>query len=710
MSSAHSVSALTQSGRRLYARRRMEGLVYMDLGPNNGALLIDLGEGGLSFQSVAPVSMDQAVPLKFKLSGDAKPIEGYAEVAWLNESQKGGGLRFVELSANALDQIRGWAGVLALSETVAAVPAHENGSKSTQPSAKERASAHAAEESIAPQATEAAVVEATVVPPEVSDAFAIEEKAQPPSPETPEALHAAEAAEQEISAAVVPLAEAPPVLEFLAELEGGAASPDPADSQLDAPPNEAPSVSVASVAENAAAESSLPDGHSSDSTDGSIDDPVEIAAVADAISPSSLIPPMAAGREASPLLNRESQTKTATPGAPASDVPARPAGVVRAPEPTPKSLNPVPVAPPKPARSPASHSKTVAPAQKRPRTPTPPKTESPAPPAYRQDSPVRGSFLHQPPRPAAATAEWERLPESEPESKHESSEAQATLREALRFQSLKIGIGVVAGACLVLALVAAVPSLRTRVQATANSRPGGLNLPNTPAFEVEVADLNNRRWILRSGGEAASLFADSLSRETRPGASNSSAKSSKSKGSDGSADAPDAPGAAAVEDAVEATQSRLPKPGVLALSRPVVKQSNAPPAQPLPPSIFDGITPPIGSLSGGLPANGPGVPGIVPPEGPETARRSTFQAAVLVQHVAPVYPSTARALHIQGNVTVSATIGKDGVPKNLKALTGDPRLVPAALAAISQWRYRPSTLAGEPMETQANITVSFELK
>src|SRR5207245_10917020 len=94
-----------------HARRRLEGLVYVDFGSDNGAILIDVGEGGLGFQSVIPVSTEQSLLLKFKLPGEAHSIEGHAEVAWVNESSKGGGLRFVELSADARAHIRGWTGV-----------------------------------------------------------------------------------------------------------------------------------------------------------------------------------------------------------------------------------------------------------------------------------------------------------------------------------------------------------------------------------------------------------------------------------------------------------------------------------------------------------------------------------------------------------------------------------------------------------------------
>ena len=262
------------------------------------------------------------------------------------------------------------------------------------------------------------------------------------------------------------------------------------------------------------------------------------------------------------------------------------------------------------------------------------------------------------------------------------------------------GIGAAAGACLVLALVLGVPYLKTQVQATANARSASSNLGNPSAFEVEVADINNRRWILRSGGEAGSPFGDTTSkRETQSPASAAARKSSRSDDS-----------ANSVETAVETPQPKLAKPAELALSRPRATQTGAASAQLTAPSIFDGITPPIGSVTDRLATGGPEAPGIVPPDSESASRKSALQAAVLVQRVSPVYPSAALQAQVQGEVLVNATIGKDGIPKNLKVIKGDQRLIAAALAAIGQWHYRPATLAGEPIETQIEITIDFHLK
>jgi len=40
----------------------------------------------------------------------------------------------------------------------------------------------------------------------------------------------------------------------------------------------------------------------------------------------------------------------------------------------------------------------------------------------------------------------------------------------------------------------------------------------------------------------------------------------------------------------------------------------------------------------------------------------------------------------------------------------DPDLARAAVEAVSQWRYQPTLLNGEPVEIDTVITVNFKLK
>lgn len=80
-----------------------------------------------------------------------------------------------------------------------------------------------------------------------------------------------------------------------------------------------------------------------------------------------------------------------------------------------------------------------------------------------------------------------------------------------------------------------------------------------------------------------------------------------------------------------------------------------------------------------------------------------------IHDVPPVYPLAARRQHIQGDVILRATIGKDGLIHNLESLSGPPELIQAAMGAVQQWRYRPFLLKGEPVEVDTVVTVRFHL-
>lgn len=81
----------------------------------------------------------------------------------------------------------------------------------------------------------------------------------------------------------------------------------------------------------------------------------------------------------------------------------------------------------------------------------------------------------------------------------------------------------------------------------------------------------------------------------------------------------------------------------------------------------------------------------------------------LVHKVLPIYPPLARTARIQGQVVLQAVISKQGMIENLRLLTGRPMLVPAAIEAVRQWRYRPYVLNNEPVEVETQITVNFSL-
>lgn len=105
-------------------------------------------------------------------------------------------------------------------------------------------------------------------------------------------------------------------------------------------------------------------------------------------------------------------------------------------------------------------------------------------------------------------------------------------------------------------------------------------------------------------------------------------------------------------------------------------------------------------------------PALAPPARPTIVRpfkSSTLLQGSLTRRVDPVYPQLARTAHVQGGVVLEAVIGKDGAMQNLQLISGHPLLVQAAIAAVSQWRYRPYILNGEAIEVETRITVNFVL-
>jgi protein TonB len=83
--------------------------------------------------------------------------------------------------------------------------------------------------------------------------------------------------------------------------------------------------------------------------------------------------------------------------------------------------------------------------------------------------------------------------------------------------------------------------------------------------------------------------------------------------------------------------------------------------------------------------------------------------AVILHRVEPTYPDLALRTRVSGEVELEGVIGTDGRMKELRVLRGHPLLRGAALAAVSQWVYRPTTLNGDPVEVVAPITVTFRL-
>jgi protein TonB len=151
---------------------------------------------------------------------------------------------------------------------------------------------------------------------------------------------------------------------------------------------------------------------------------------------------------------------------------------------------------------------------------------------------------------------------------------------------------------------------------------------------------------------------------------------------------------------------------------------------------FDDVAPDIGVSGGpsgrygvpsgfgpeGAPFTGTITPAPPPPAHPDPPRAADPKPQIIrvkvggvvrppqiIREVRPAYPPLARQARISGTVKLEAVIATDGSVQALKVTGGHPLLAPAAVEAVRQWRYQPTTLNGDPVEVTLVIDVHFTL-
>lgn len=126
----------------------------------------------------------------------------------------------------------------------------------------------------------------------------------------------------------------------------------------------------------------------------------------------------------------------------------------------------------------------------------------------------------------------------------------------------------------------------------------------------------------------------------------------------------------------------------------------------------------------GMPGGGPGTGLIpipdaranVPPPPPDrhvtrptVLRMTRLDPAMLIHRVQPIYPPLPWQIHREGRVELHAFIATDGSIRSLEVVGGDPMFFQSALDAVSQWRYKPTILNGQPVEIDTHITVIYNM-
>src|SRR3954468_12205548 len=116
-----------------------------------------------------------------------------------------------------------------------------------------------------------------------------------------------------------------------------------------------------------------------------------------------------------------------------------------------------------------------------------------------------------------------------------------------------------------------------------------------------------------------------------------------------------------------------------------------------------------GGIVGGLAEAPPPPPPPPPPPAPARVG-GNIKPPTKIKDVRPVYPSIAQSARVQGVVIIEATIGPDGRVQEAKVLRSIALLDAAALEAVKQWQFTPTTLNGTPVPVIMTVTVNFTLQ
>jgi hypothetical protein len=94
--------------RRAYTRSDSAGLTYVELGDANGGIVLNCSEGGMAVTAAEMLTCDDFPSIRFQLPTSNVWIEASGQVAWMDASKKGAGIKFIHLEDSDREKIREW--------------------------------------------------------------------------------------------------------------------------------------------------------------------------------------------------------------------------------------------------------------------------------------------------------------------------------------------------------------------------------------------------------------------------------------------------------------------------------------------------------------------------------------------------------------------------------------------------------------------------
>lgn len=85
---------------------------------------------------------------------------------------------------------------------------------------------------------------------------------------------------------------------------------------------------------------------------------------------------------------------------------------------------------------------------------------------------------------------------------------------------------------------------------------------------------------------------------------------------------------------------------------------------------------------------------------------------IALVRIPPIYPIRATRKGIEGFVTVEFLVTQKGCVEEIKIIEAAPKDIfdQSVIQCVSQWKFKPGTVEGFPVATQAKTTIRFELE
>jgi TonB family protein len=232
----------------------------------------------------------------------------------------------------------------------------------------------------------------------------------------------------------------------------------------------------------------------------------------------------------------------------------------------------------------------------------------------------------------------------------------------------------------------------------ANGAAAGNGTPAKP-LSIEIVDMANRRWVIPAS-----------SGNNRPGGSGTRDTTDTSSMAAGANTVPTPTGnAGANRSAAPDASARVPNsspPTAVAPNAAAANAANG--GKPSVPLVLSLPETPISASGSVAISSQRSVP--VPQDGSASAKNGrNLQVGQLINLVEPTYPAEAVQQKIEGTVKLHAVIGTDGVIESLAQVSGPQILVNASMAAVRNWKYSPTRMNGQAIETHEDISFVFRL-